>query len=82
MFAYSTGSPSIFSGGLKDASYPGAKNLGRGEGYKYAHSYEGHWVDQEYKPSDVVYYEPTEQGYEKTIKQRLEQWRKKRSERK
>lgn len=66
---------------LKDASYPGAKDLGRGKDYKYAHNYENHWVDQEYKPGSAVYYEPTEQGYEKTIKERLERWRKKKSER-
>jgi putative ATPase len=61
---------------LKDASYPGAKELGRGKGYKYAHDYDGHWVDQVYKPSGAVYYEPTGEGYEKTIKERLERWRK------
>lgn len=67
---------------LKDASYPGAKDLGRGEDYKYAHSYEDHWVNQQYKPGDAVYYKPTEQGYEKTIKERLERWKKKKSEKK
>ena len=61
---------------LKDASYKGAKQLGRGEGYKYSHDYEGHFVNQEYVPTDKVYYEPTELGAEKQIKERLEQWRK------
>ena len=53
---------------LKDASYLGAKKLGRGEGYKYAHDYKGHYVDQEYKPSAAKYYQPTEIGYEAKIK--------------
>ncbi|MBI3082767.1 MAG: replication-associated recombination protein A, partial [Candidatus Omnitrophica bacterium] len=57
---------------LKDASYKGAKQLGRGKGYKYAHDYPGHHVEQEYIPSATVYYEPTELGFEKTIKSRLE----------
>lgn len=66
---------------LRDASYRGAKRLGHGEGYKYAHDYEGHWVDQEYVPKDVRYYEPSESGYEKKIRERLEEWRKRRRER-
>ncbi|MBI2496164.1 MAG: replication-associated recombination protein A [Candidatus Omnitrophica bacterium] len=57
---------------LKDASYKGAKQLGRGKGYKYAHDYPGHHVEQEYIPETRVYYEPTELGFEKTIKSRLE----------
>lgn len=57
---------------LKDASYPGAKILGHGEGYKYAHNYEGHFVKQKYIPKKARYYEPTDIGYEAKIKQRLE----------
>ncbi|MFH1867852.1 MAG: replication-associated recombination protein A [Candidatus Omnitrophota bacterium] len=56
---------------LKDASYHGAKRLGHGEGYKYAHSYEGHYVEQEYIPKKQKYYEPTDIGYEKKIKEYL-----------
>jgi len=56
---------------LKDASYKGAKQLGRGEGYKYAHDYPGHHVEQEYIPTSTVYYEPTDQGQEQEIKSRL-----------
>ncbi len=63
---------------LKDAHYRGAERLGRGKGYKYAHDYEGHWVDQEYVPTDRVYYEPTDIGAEKQIKERLKTWRKRR----
>lgn len=56
---------------LKDASYKGAKQLGRGEGYKYAHDYEGHFVAQEYLEKKIQYYFPTDQGYEKNMKQAL-----------
>lgn len=57
---------------LKDASYSGAKRLGRGEGYKYAHDYEKHYVEQEYVAGGTKYYIPTEIGYEKKIKDWLE----------
>ncbi len=57
---------------LKDASYQGAEQMGRGEGYKYAHDYEGGWVDQDYIPTSRIYYQPTEHGHEKKIKERLE----------
>jgi putative ATPase len=56
---------------LRDGHYPGAQKLGHGEGYKYAHDHEGHYVDQEYMPSQERYYIPTEMGYEKKIKDRL-----------
>ncbi|NQT32549.1 MAG: replication-associated recombination protein A [Candidatus Omnitrophica bacterium] len=52
---------------LKDAHYPGAEKLGHGEGYKYAHSYEGHYVEQDYVRKKKTYYIPTELGYEKKI---------------
>jgi len=56
---------------LKDASYPGAKKLGHGEGYKYAHSYDKHYVKQEYMINGKRYYFPTDIGYEKKIKEWL-----------
>ena len=61
---------------LRDAHYPGAKKLGHGEGYQYAHSFPGHRVDQKYLPEKKHYYEPTEQGFEKEIKDRLSRFRK------
>src|SRR5580765_2698947 len=61
---------------LRDASYKGAKRLGHGEGYKYAHDFEGHYVPQDYLGADKRYYEPSDQGVEKKIKERLDQWRK------
>ena len=60
---------------LRDASYQGAKRLGHGEGYKYAHEFEGHFVPQDYLGADKRYYEPTDQGVEKKIKERVEKWR-------
>lgn len=53
---------------LKDASYKGAKNLGHGQGYKYAHSFDDHFVRQEYMQRKKKYYIPTDLGYEKKIK--------------
>lgn len=61
---------------LRGTGYAGAKRLGHGKGYKYAHDYKGHFVEQEYVPTDAVYYEPTDLGAERQIKERLEQWRK------
>ncbi|MGC3960106.1 MAG: replication-associated recombination protein A [Verrucomicrobiota bacterium] len=61
---------------LRDGSYAGAKRLGHGVGYQYAHEGEGHFVAQDYLGADKRYYEPTEQGVEKKIKERLDYWRK------
>lgn len=63
-------------GHLKDASYKGAEKLGHGKDYKYAHSYEDHYVAQEYMPGEERYYVPGGQGFEKEIKQKLDALRK------
>jgi len=60
---------------LRDASYKSAKKLGHGVGYQYAHEGENHFVAQDYLGADKIYYEPTEQGVEKKIKERVEKWR-------
>lgn len=63
---------------LRDSSYPGARRLGRGATYLYPHDYPGHWVEQTYLPDDlagVIYYEPTENGSEKAIREKLERLR-------
>ncbi|MEY2409743.1 MAG: putative ATPase [Verrucomicrobiota bacterium] len=60
---------------LRDASYKGAQRLGHGEGYEYAHAHAGHFVAQDYLGAHKRYYEPTEQGVEKKIKERVEKWR-------
>ena len=65
---------------LRDTSYKGAKFFGHGVGYKYPHDFENHFVSQQYLPDEKIsarYYEPTEQGAEIKIKNRLENfWRK------
>jgi putative ATPase len=58
---------------LRDAHYAGAKELGH-TGYQYAHAHEDHFVDQEYVPTDKVYYRPSDQGYEETIRKRIAGW--------
>jgi len=60
---------------LKDASYPGAEALGHGKGYKYAHDYPGHFVVQDYLGAVKHFYEPTEEGFEKKIKERVQKLR-------
>ncbi len=61
---------------LRDKNYRGAKEqLGHGVGYKYAHDFAGGWVDQEYIPADVEYYQPTDRGHEAKIKARLTELR-------
>lgn len=60
---------------LRDSHYKGASKLGRGIGYQYAHNYPGHYVKQQYLPDELlgtVFYEPTENGYEKYIKKYLD----------
>lgn len=62
---------------LKDGHYAGAKNLGNGIGYKNPHNYEKGNVHQQYLPDefkDKKYYNPTENGYEKTIKERMKEF--------
>jgi putative ATPase len=60
---------------LRDAHYRGAKRLGHGEGYKYAHDYPEHFVAQEHLGAVKRYYDPSDQGVEKKIKERVEKWR-------
>jgi len=59
---------------LRDQHYSGAKKLGAGEGYLYPHAYEGNYVEQQYLPDELVgttYYNASDNGYEKKIKERL-----------
>lgn len=59
---------------LRDAHYPGAKALGHGQGYLYPHSYPHGVIAQDYMPSgydSTRYYEPTSNGFETTITDRL-----------
>ncbi len=64
---------------LQDSHYSAAKSLGRGEGYRYAHDYDGGWVDQEYLGVDRVYYRPVDRGLEIEIGKRLSELRSTRS---
>lgn len=64
---------------LKDAHYPGAVKLGHGIGYKYAHDYENHYVEQQYLPDehkDKVFYHLSDNGYESTIKEHFKKIKK------
>jgi putative ATPase len=57
---------------LQDAHYKSAEKLGHGLGYKYAHDYPNHYVEQQYLPDGLTeekFYHPTEIGYEKTIRE-------------
>ena len=60
---------------LAGSNYPGAARLGRGKGYLYPHDYPGHHVAQDYLPEPRRFYEPTDQGFEKEIAERLAHWR-------
>jgi putative ATPase len=53
------------------------RDLGYGEGYRYAHDSDAGYVPQEYLPEALRgtrWYEPTEHGYEKTVRERIEWW--------
>ena len=57
---------------LQDAHYGGHEKLGKGIGYKYAHDYPNHYVEQQYLPDELVgrkFYVPSENGYEKNIRE-------------
>ena len=61
---------------LRDSSYPSSSMLGHGKGYVYPHDLPGHYVEQEYAPDSArsgLYYEPTDQGYENTIRKLMEE---------
>lgn len=56
---------------LRDTHYPGARKLGHGKGYEYAHNHPMHYVEQDYLPVKKRYYTPTEMGREKKIQEFL-----------
>ncbi len=63
---------------LKDCHYGGAKELGHGIGYKYAHDYKNHYVKQQYLPDELIgrtFYELSDNGYEKNLKEYLKKIR-------
>ena len=57
---------------LMDSHYKGAKELGHGIGYKYAHNYPKHYVKQQYLPDNIEgmrFYIPSDNGYERNIQE-------------
>lgn len=59
---------------LQDAHYKSSAKLGRGANYKYAHAYPDHYAAQQYLPDELegmVFYKPTENGYERQIREYL-----------
>ena len=62
---------------IRNAPTPLMKGLGYGEGYRYSHDYEGHFVEQSYVPESIQgkrYYTPSEQGFEQSIAERVRRW--------
>ena len=57
---------------LRDAHYGGAKELGHGKDYQYSHNHPDGYVEQDYLGVETTYYEPTDRGYEKTIREHLD----------
>ena len=65
---------------LRNAPTELMEKLGYGKGYKYAHNFPDHIVDQEHLPEELKgrkYYFPSESGYEKTIRERMKAWEEK-----
>ncbi|MEM4714423.1 MAG: replication-associated recombination protein A [Candidatus Nanoarchaeia archaeon] len=65
---------------LRNPVVKGLAKEGYGVDYKYPHDFPGHFVEQEYLPEGLensIFYKPSDQGFEKIIKERLEYWRKK-----
>lgn len=60
---------------LRDGHYLGAKRLGHGEGYQYAHDAPEGWVDQDYLGVERTYYQPVDRGFEADLKRRVEEQR-------
>ena len=64
---------------LQDAHYKGSQSLGRGTGYKYAHDYPNHYVEQQYLPYELngkEFYRPTGNGYEAKIREHFKKIKK------
>ena len=60
---------------LQDAHYKGAAKLGHGIGYRYAHDYPNHYVEQQYLPDEIKemrFYRPSDNGYEAEIQKYFE----------
>jgi putative ATPase len=65
-------------GHLRDAHYRSAASIGHGEGYVYPHDRPDAFVEQQYRPDELVghrYYEPSDRGHEAVLSERLRGWR-------
>ncbi|MEO7934487.1 MAG: replication-associated recombination protein A [Chthoniobacterales bacterium] len=60
---------------LRDANHKKSAAAFGHKGYQYAHDFEGGYVPQAYLPEGRRYYEPSEHGHEKRVKERLDFWR-------
>ena len=68
---------------LRNPVTPLMKDMDYGKGYKYAHDYPGHFVEQQHLPDSLQgkhYYTPSDQGYEKQVAARLKAWRQKKGD--
>jgi putative ATPase len=88
--AYGSAQDAVTRGGslpvplhIRNAPTKLMKELGYGEGYRYAHHYRDAFAPQDYLPDELqgeVFYHPTDRGYERTVAERLERWRKLRAQ--
>ena len=65
---------------LRDSHYVGAKRLGHGEGYQYAHDSPEGWVAQDYLGVNRAYYEPVDRGFEAELRNRLAELKQRRAQ--
>ena len=83
--AYGSAQAAVTRGGslpvplhIRNAPTTLMKELGYGEGYRYAHHYRDAFAPQDYLPDELqgeVFYHPTDRGYERTVAERLARWR-------
>jgi putative ATPase len=88
--AYGSAQDAVTRGGslpvplhIRNAPTKLMKELGYGQGYRYAHHYRDAFAPQDYLPDELqgeVFYHPTDRGYERTVAERLERWRKLRAQ--
>jgi putative ATPase len=88
--AYGSAQAAVTRGGslpvplhIRNAPTKLMQELGYGEGYRYAHHYRDAFAPQDYLPDELqgeVFYHPTDRGYERTVAERLERWRKLRAQ--
>jgi putative ATPase len=88
--AYGSAQDAVTRGGslpvplhIRNAPTKLMKELGYGQGYRYAHHYRDAFAPQDYLPDELqgeVFYHPTDRGYERAVAERLERWRKLRAQ--